>query len=151
MSWLKALALIFVVSIGFAAQPPPLPPLPAGPPTPPLVGFPPPNSDPLGRDTRPLSLVDQLRSRYLKVNSELVNHLPEPQLKQRVESLEKELAAAIELEQKTAKEQKAAEALEKARATLIEIATTYRGTNAGAQAQQALDGLPVIGPPPPPR
>ena len=134
MSWLKALAFLFVVGIGATAQPGTAPDLPAPPPLPPESAG------------RPLSVGDQLRNRYLKVNSELVNHLPESQLKQRVDALEKELADAVESDKRLAREQKAAEALEKARATLAEIAATYKGTTGGAQALQALDAMSVAAP-----
>jgi septal ring factor EnvC (AmiA/AmiB activator) len=62
-----------------------------------------------------------------------------PQVKQRVEELERELAAAKEQEAKAAREKAAADELANAKALLTKIATTYNGTDAGAKAQQTLD------------
>jgi hypothetical protein len=89
---------------------------------------------------------EQLRKRYVQLHEELSHHLAPAQMSQRVQELEKEVAAARERQQRSLREKKAADELEAVRAMLAKIAGAHNGTAAGARAQQALQQL--TGPPP---
>lgn len=90
---------------------------------------------------------EQIRKRYVQLHEELSHHLTPAQVSQRVQELEKEVAAAKERQQRSLREKKAADELEAVRAMLAKIAGAHNGTAAGARAQQALRQL--TGPPPP--
>jgi len=84
---------------------------------------------------------EQLRKRYVQLHEELSHHLTPAQVSQRVQELEKEVAAAKERQQRSLREKKAADELEAVRAMLAKIAGAHNGTAAGAKAQQALQQL----------
>src|SRR5207253_7520735 len=106
--------------------------------------------DPLGIPEPPGP--EQLRKRYVQLHEELSHHLTPAQVSQRVQELEKEVAAAKERQQRSQREKKAADELEAVRAMLAKIAGAHNGTAAGAKAQQALQQLtgplPQAGPGP---
>lgn len=104
-------------------------------PTDPLV-----SNLPHGTSPTPTS-VDELRRRYAKLQEELSHHLTAPQMKQRVDELERELAAAKLREQNAAREKAAAAEMEKVQAMLTKIASTYPDTASGAKARQLLGTL----------
>jgi hypothetical protein len=87
----------------------------------------------------PTPTPEQLRSRYLQLQEELARHMTAVQVRQRVEELEKEVAAAREREQRSLREKKAADELEKIRAMLSNLASTYPETEAGAKARRAFE------------
>jgi RNA polymerase sigma factor (sigma-70 family) len=84
---------------------------------------------------------EQLRKRYVQLHEELSHHLTPAQVSQRVQELEKEVAAAKERQQRSLREKRAADELEAVRAMLAKIAGAHNGTAAGAKAQQALQQL----------
>jgi DNA mismatch repair protein MutH len=71
-----------------------------------------------------------------------------PQVQQRIQELEQEVAAVRERERRAQQERSAAADLEKAKVLLAHVLNTYPGTAAAARAQQALAALqpqPVLG------
>lgn len=84
---------------------------------------------------------EELRTKYLQLQQELSKHLTAVQVKQRVDALEKEVAEAKALTERAAREKQAAADLEKVRAALGQVASTYPDTEAGRKAQLALDAL----------
>jgi RNA polymerase sigma factor (sigma-70 family) len=90
--------------------------------------------------------VEELRTKYLKLQDDFSKHLSRDQLQQRAHELEKELAAANEKAQRLAREKSAADDLEKAKAMLLNVAKQHQGTKAALMANRALN---VISLPPP--
>lgn len=82
---------------------------------------------------------EQNRARYVTVQTELSKHLTDAQLQERTAAAQKELTAAQDRAAKDAREKAARDELTKATALLAEVAKKYKGTEAGAKAQQALD------------
>jgi len=89
--------------------------------------------------------VEELRTKYLKLQDELSKHFSRDQLQQRAQELEKELAAAQDKAQRLAREKRADDELAKAKAILVNISTQHKGTAAAHKADQALQMLNVIG------
>jgi hypothetical protein len=125
-----------VPAAGSELSPPPLPSEPAGN----FLAIPPPDIGP--------PTPEQLRARYLKLHQELANHLSAVRVRQEIEALEKELAAARELEARTNREKKAADELDTALKALGKVASAYPDTEGGRKARAALMATRASDPPP---
>jgi RNA polymerase sigma factor (sigma-70 family) len=127
---------------------------PQSPPTPPPLQAPPPPA-PFSVEPPAPPTEEQLRLRYVKLHEELSQRMTGSQVKQRIDELEREVAAVKERERQAAREKKAADELEKVRSALTEIASKYGETEAGRRASQALrltqhpHGYFMIAPTPP--
>lgn len=90
--------------------------------------------------------VEELRTKYLKLQDDLSRHLSREQLQQRAHELEKELAAAKEKALRLAREKRADDELEKAKAILLNVVKQHQGTKAALMANRALNAVSL--PPP---
>lgn len=84
---------------------------------------------------------EDMRRRYLELQSELTKHLTPEQVAGRVGDLEKEVAAAKERTAKALREQTAAAELLKIKTMLTQLAGAYPDTDAGKKAQRACEAI----------